>query len=113
MRTCVYAKSIGRVRRPAELKLLGSELRLQRMKAEECGGQVCCTEEMDYSTASKNKSSDKGAEKEEKRRYKKKGRDERKKKRVQIVIPTTVSASGPVGIGIIWCQLPFLAHATL
>lgn len=34
MRTCVCAKSTGRVQQPAELKPLGSELRLRRMRAE-------------------------------------------------------------------------------
>jgi hypothetical protein len=77
------------------------------MKAEECGGQVCWTEEMDYSAASKNKSLRQGSRKRGKGTLqKKKRRDERKKKRVQIVIPTTVSASVPVGIGISGANCP-------
>ncbi|EHK40936.1 hypothetical protein TRIATDRAFT_258992 [Trichoderma atroviride IMI 206040] len=42
----------GSTARRATAELLGSELRLQRMRAEECGGQICCTKEIDYSAAS-------------------------------------------------------------
>lgn len=51
------------------------------MKAEERGGRICCTREMDCSVASKNRSQRKRAEKEEKDMllYKKEETKERKR----------------------------------